>query len=391
MKKKIQNVLIILISIILGLYFLEILLTISKINSVKDIEKNELTKLAKKLDLKFRTKYDEYFYQKQTNQKLLIAVNAAYKDQNVFHDYFPLGSISNTELLHCNENGYYSKYQSDKFGFNNNYKWKDKINIFEYVLLGDSYVHGACVNYKDTITGNLQKLTLGNVINLGMSSTGPLIQFATLKEFSKIIKTNKYIWFYYDGNDLENLHDELKNSILLQYLNNEKFTQNILNNQNKSDILFKNILNEEINLRKNNYKTKKNKFQKLITLHNLMRLKNNFTRQLQKEKIDKNSLLKTYEEILKKSLKITNQQNAELILVYIPKTSAFTKNKSKNSYQEISNIAKKNNIRLINLEKIIRDNFKQPLELFPNLTRTEVHFNELGYKFVAKTVYNYSK
>jgi len=391
MKKKIQNVLLVVISIILVLYFLEILLTIAKINSTKDIEKKELTKITEKLGGKFRNKYDEYFYQKKNNQKLLIAVNAAYRDLNFFSNYLPLGSISNTELLHCNENGYYSKYQSDKFGFNNNYNWNDEINIFEYVLLGDSYVHGACVNYKDTITGNLQKLASGKVVNLGMSGTGPLLQFATLKEFSKIIKTKKYIWFFYDGNDFENLNEELKNSILLQYLNNENFTQNILNNQNKSDIILKSILNDEIAIRINNTKIKKNNFQKLITLHNLIRLKNNFVRQIKKEKINKEFLLAKYEEILKKSLKIIKQQDAELILVYIPKASVFVKNNTKNSYQEINNIAAKNNIPLLNLEKMIKDNYRQPLELFPNLSRSEVHFNELGYKFIAEIVNNYSK
>jgi len=388
---KIQNVLLVVISIILVLYFLEILLTIAKINSTKDIEKKELTKITEKLGGKFRNKYDEYFYQKKNNQKLLIAVNAAYRDLNFFSNYLPLGSISNTELLHCNENGYYSKYQSDKFGFNNNYNWNDKINIFEYVLLGDSYVHGACVNYKDTITGNLQKLASGKVVNLGMSGTGPLLQFATLKEFSKIIKTKKYIWFFYDGNDFENLNEELKNSILLQYLNNENFTQNILNNQNKSDIILKSILNDEIAIRINNTKIKKNNFQKLITLHNLIRLKNSFVRQIKKEKINKEFLLAKYEEILKKSLKIIKQQDAELILVYIPKASVFVKNNTKNSYQEINNIAAKNNIPLLNLEKMIKDNYRQPLELFPNLSRSEVHFNELGYKFIAEIVNNYSK
>jgi len=388
---KIQNVLLVVISIILVLYFLEILLTIAKINSTKDIEKKELTKITEKLGGKFRNKYDEYFYQKKNNQKLLVAVNAAYRDLNFFSNYLPLGSISNTELLHCNENGYYSKYQSDKFGFNNNYNWNDEINIFEYVLLGDSYVHGACVNYKDTITGNLQKLASGKVVNLGMSGTGPLLQFATLKEFSKIIKTKKYIWFFYDGNDFENLNEELKNSILLQYLNNENFTQNILNNQNKSDIILKSILNDEIAIRINNTKIKKNNFQKLITLHNLIRLKNNFVRQIKKEKINKEFLLAKYEEILKKSLKIIKQQDAELILVYIPKASVFVKNNTKNSYQEINNIAAKNNIPLLNLEKMIKDNYRQPLELFPNLSRSEVHFNELGYKFIAEIVNNYSK
>ena len=53
--------------------------------------------------------------------------------------------ISDSKTINCNENGYYSIYKSDRFGFNNpDLEW-DKKDI-EYLLIGDSFVHGACVN-----------------------------------------------------------------------------------------------------------------------------------------------------------------------------------------------------------------------------------------------------
>ena len=51
----------------------------------------------------------------------------------------PLSGISNSETIHCNENGYYSIYQSDRYGFNNPDEEWDKKEI-EYLLVGDSFI-----------------------------------------------------------------------------------------------------------------------------------------------------------------------------------------------------------------------------------------------------------
>ena len=37
-------------------------------------------------------------------------------------NFFPLSGISNSKTVHCNENGYFTTYESDRFGFNNNDK-----------------------------------------------------------------------------------------------------------------------------------------------------------------------------------------------------------------------------------------------------------------------------
>ena len=48
-------------------------------------------------------------------------------------------------------------------------------------LIGDSFVHGACVNQNQTISGNLNYYGYPS-INLGMSYVG-LIEYAILKEY----------------------------------------------------------------------------------------------------------------------------------------------------------------------------------------------------------------
>ena len=60
--------------------------------------------------------------------------------------------------IYCNENGYFSNYFSDRYGFNNPDNEWDKKQI-DYVLVGDSFTHGACVNRPYDIASNLRRLS----------------------------------------------------------------------------------------------------------------------------------------------------------------------------------------------------------------------------------------
>ena len=83
---------------------------------------------------------------------------------------------------------------------------------------------------------NLRKnIKSGGVLNLGQGGNGPLIEYATLREYLPLTKTERVLWIYYEGNDLLELSRELNNKILLKYLNNQNFTQNLYLKQSKID------------------------------------------------------------------------------------------------------------------------------------------------------------
>ena len=109
----------------------------------------------------------------------------------------------------CNENGYYSSYLSDRYGFNNPDEEWDKKSI-EYLVLGDSFAHGACVNRPNDISSVLRSLSKKNVLNLGISGNGPLTEYATLREY-KPKNVKNIIWIYFEGYDLLDLINEKKN------------------------------------------------------------------------------------------------------------------------------------------------------------------------------------
>ena len=114
---------------------------------------------------------------------------------------------------------------SDRFGFNNPDDEWDQTKI-EYLLVGDSFTHGACVNRPNDIGSVLRKLSGNSVLNLGYGGNGPLIQYATLREYLKPGIKN-ILWLYFEGNDLEDLKFELKNDILVKYLKKSNFNQNL--------------------------------------------------------------------------------------------------------------------------------------------------------------------
>ena len=155
---------------------------------------------------------------------------------------FPLSGLSNSQTLYCNENGYYSIFQSDRYGFNNpDYEW-DREEI-TFLLLGDSFTQGACVNRPDDIASVLRTLSKEGVVNLGYAGNGPLIEYATLVEYLSPNVKN-ILWLYYEGNDLVNLEAELKSTFLRKYLQDVEFKQNLQTQQNLVNELSKSLIIE---------------------------------------------------------------------------------------------------------------------------------------------------
>ena len=171
------------------------------------------------------SKYEEFLEKKKKGLDPVFAISPSnfIKRNEYFSNIFPLGGISNSHTIYCNENGYWSNYESDRYGFNNtDQNWQKDVDI---LLLGDSTMHGACVNKDDTISGNLKRIDPAlNILNLGYGGSGTLIEYATLKEFF-LPNTKKIVFLYFEKNDLKNLRRELRNKILKKYTS-EGFKQN---------------------------------------------------------------------------------------------------------------------------------------------------------------------
>ena len=314
------------------------------------------------------------------------------------YSIFPLSGISNSKTIHCNENGYYAIYQSDRYGFNNPDSEWDKKKI-EYLLVGDSYTHGACVNRPDDISSVLRNLSNKSVLNLGQEGNGPLIEYATLREYLNI-NVKKVLWIYFE-NDFVNLIKEKDNKFLINYLNNLNFTQNLKIKQNEIDDLAINLIKEKIIEKVKKEKERKQYIFK-IKLIKFIKITNTRilffptpetptpqpTPALLTPKPSP-ALVLEFKRILKLTKEFTNKNNSKLYFVYLPEYSRYKKNYDNTNYNLVKNIVNQLSIPFIDIHKEVFEKEQNPLKLFP--FELNGHYNVYGYKKVAETIYKHSK
>ena len=181
-----------------------------------------------KLFKKTRLHYLNKDSKKNSNQKIYLNFGS-YKLLSENNSILPLSGYEKSKILLClNEKNEPIYFNSDKNGFNN-----ENLNGTESVLLiGDSYVQGMCVRTKDNLNAQFKKFSLG-ASSLGVGGNGPLLEFATYKEFNLDYQFNKLVLFLTIDNDYYDLSNEKNNKILMNYLNEENFKQNLTNIKNK--------------------------------------------------------------------------------------------------------------------------------------------------------------
>ena len=376
-KKDIKiKVLAVLLSTFFGLYLVEGYFLFETIKSKKNARLQTKSKLQIYQDLK-----------KNDPNSVVSILPGLLKIDN--KTIFTLSGISNRKTLHCNENEYYSIYQSDRYGFNNPDSEWDKKQI-SLLLVGGSFAHGDCVNEPDTIGGNLRKnIKSGGVLNLGQRGNGPLIEYATLREYLPLTKTERVLWMYEEGTDLLELTRELKNKILLKYLDHQDFTQNLYLKQNKIDAKRIDVLKKETEtLRKENLNFSKNENLNHPKLDFIKFLKLFNTRKLTIETMFYGASPKDLKKILELSKKFTETNGAKFYFIYLPEYHRYIINLNINNnfknYKKVIKTVESLNIPLIDIHKELFQLHNDPKSLFP--FRSEGHYTELGYKMVAETI-----
>ena len=387
-----------LVSILFSIYLFESYILFKDHLSTDQISKNQVLKeqIYKKNTGKNwdnRTRFQIYENKKKINNDIVIRFQPSYflNKQNL--SIFPLSGISNSETIHCNENGYFSIYQSDRFGFNNpDEEWNNK--EIEYLLVGDSFTHGSCVNRPNDIASVLRTLSSKSTLNLGYGGNGPLIEYATLREYVTPNVKN-ILWVYCESNDLFELVIERQNKYLLKYLNSENHSQNLRNKQKEVDELLNINFEKELQnqIKKETFKSeeqlsKNNKLKyKILKFIRLDKTKKIFKK---KDTKYNDIIFDEFEKILQRSLNLSETNNAKLIFVYIPEYRRYnSSNYSDENYNKITSIVKKLNIDLVDMRKVF-DNENNPKIFFP-FQQFAWHYNEDGYKKVAEAIYNLTK
>ena len=141
-KSKIYNFVILLFSILLSLYLCEGYLSYLKYK--KGLEyKIKVYKKETGKQYDTRSVLEVYNDEKKNEDvaiRYLPQILLERKKGEVGNlDLFPLSGISNIKTIFCNEEGFFSSYISDRYGFNNPDEVWNKKEI-DTIIIGDSFV-----------------------------------------------------------------------------------------------------------------------------------------------------------------------------------------------------------------------------------------------------------
>ena len=347
-----------------------------------------------------RTKYQVYqdFKNNSVNTVTVIYPSLFIDKKNNDDELFPLSGISKIKTIFCNESGYWSMYESDRYGFNNpDFVWDE--STFDFVITGDSFAQGACVKSGYTIADQLRKKNKAKVLNLGMSGNGPLIEFAALKEYLNKKKVKRVLWLYYEGNDLLNLKNEISNKILKKYLKSD-FSQNLMTKQSQIDQDLFNFFNSILEKQKSEKEDEKQPLKtsyilaKAHSVAKLFHLRKFLGDLLKINLIDINpgyyemTLANEFSEILSKSRDYVENKNAKFYFVYIPTHTRFDVREwntdNYKNYKSVINIVKNLNIPVIDINEKVFKIHDDPLSLFP--FKRNGHYTNEGYRLVAEKI-----
>ncbi|WP_435151229.1 hypothetical protein ACIJYB_00645 [Candidatus Pelagibacter bacterium nBUS_44] len=384
----VKNLILIIFSTIFSLYLLEVLFSFHKLYKVN--ETPELTKQAEDDDEGFDTRSKiEVFNDITSTEKEKFIFNYVFKEVyiNRFNSYLdkkklvPLAGKSHSKVIHCNENGNWSIYKSDRYGFNNNDKLWDNTNR-KILYIGNSYTHGACVDYDFSLAGWSNKHFKNfSTLSLGSDGKGPIASLASLREYYPN-ELSHVIYFFYEGNDLSELKDEMKNEILLNYYKNETFLQNLKKEQEIIDKAWtKMFFDSSYNLKKSRLK----RFIKLRFVREyLSKSKKLILFSQQSKRITKKDL-KNFEEIVLKMKNFSESLNSKFSIVYLPSPARyfkpFNENAEYNYYDNIIDIFNRNDIDYLDVKSNLFGLSNDPKALFPRRK-----FNHYSAKTYGKIV-----
>ena len=334
-----------------------------------------------------RSKLEIYNDLKKNDKEITVTI-FPFKHLNKSNSNFiPLSGKSNSKTIFCNENGYYAIYKSDRYGFNNPDEEWDKTEV-EYLLVGDSFVHGACVNRPNDISSKLRNLSNKSVISLGYGSNGPILEYASLREFFPD-RVKNVLWFYYEGNDVKNLSDELRNIFLRKYINNINFSQNLKKKQKLVDNLSDKIINLEKKEAAKKAKLSSELKYKIYSYLKLNQLRSNLNILIphKRRPPTQNVIKPEFKEILKLAKELTEKKGSNFYFIYLPTYKRYKKIDNNDvNYNKVKSVMSELNIPFIDIHKVF-DKEKNPIKLFP--FEMYGHYTVEGNEKIAQEVFKF--
>lgn len=303
-------------------------------------------------------------------------------------ELLPLGGISRSATVLCNELGPYVIYQSDQYGFRNPPAvWTAP--RADVAAIGQSLTQGYCVPDGSGFV-DLLRTQYPATLNLGVSGESALLQLAAIKEYLVPYAPKVVLWFFYEGQDLHTLYEESTHPLVMRYLE-PTFVQHLATRQPEIDRVLRTFVSgREANHRHQTAGSAAPSFtERASGILKLWRLRENFHAAYGIRTDDAEAWFKLQElaqnllsDALVQSNALTRSWGGTLYFVYLPSWNRYQNGPAaaERDRKRVLNLVSTLGIPTIDVEAAFAAQ-PDPLSLFP--FRRFGHYNEAGNRIVA--------
>jgi hypothetical protein len=284
----------------------------------------------------------------------------------------PLGGISRSITVFCNESGRYLVYRSDEHGFHNPPEiWKSE--HLDVAVVGDSFAQGYCVPLDQDLVAVIRQ-QFANTISVGMAGNGPLKELASIKEYVAQAKPLDVLWLYYESNDLQDLKQEKSNGTLSRYLSEADFSQHLIDKQAAIDGALARRMDVQILDKKIEYQT----LMAFLTLRNLrLRLQPTVFRETDED-------YKLFRTVLSEADRTVKSWGGRLHFVYLPGWEHFNGQTAR--FEEMRLTLKQMTGELGIPFADVYETFQAQSDTSRFFVYAGSHYNAAGYSLAAQSV-----
>lgn len=156
--------------------------------------------------------------------------------QQLPNDLFPLGDVSRSTVVECNEGGQYVFLHTDEFGLNNPPGLLASRDV-EIAVVGESFAVGHCVPPEESLVAVIRRAN-PRTINLSMAGSNSFSMLASFREYVEPLRPPMVLWIM--NPNTTDPQRESRDPLLTRYLD-PGFTQHLMDRQSEIDRAWREI------------------------------------------------------------------------------------------------------------------------------------------------------
>ncbi len=298
----------------------------------------------------------------------------------------PLTAMPRTTVVSCNETGQWLVYETDRHGFNNpDAIWDGPAP--QIAMIGDSFTHGSCVSRDQNMASILQK-RFGPTLNLGVGGDGPLLELAALTEYAVPMRPRIVLWVFCEGNDLnEDLPFELKAPILHSYLDDPRFSQDLIHKDAIISTVLRSYLDRNLREAMDRVDSPMENLIRYVSLDRVRSAVGLGPILIGYNGGDLGQELAVFDQVLVSARDRVSGWGGKLYLVYLPDSDRYLSRFGAGTvrqtiYRGVQDAARRRDIPMIDVASAFaRHAAPETLFAYPGS-----HYNSLGYALAAQTI-----